>query len=65
MLCLLQWNPSEVCDARSQMVEALMNARQWAYAFNFCCSFTSERSFPSALTVLRILDFILVSIIGG
>ncbi|PNF40936.1 hypothetical protein B7P43_G08843 [Cryptotermes secundus] len=53
------WKPSEVCDARSQIMEALMNARQWSCAFHFCCSVTSERSFPSASTVLRILVFIL------
>lgn len=63
MPCLLQYKPFEVCAAKSVVMNFQMYLRQWSDAFDFCCSATSERNFPSASSVLRILDFILVSTI--
>ncbi|XP_021931674.1 uncharacterized protein LOC110835608 isoform X2 [Zootermopsis nevadensis] len=49
----------EVCDARCQTIEDLMNTKQWPSVFEYCYSNISERYFPSASAALRILDFIL------
>lgn len=63
MPCLLQYKRFEICDARCQTIEDLMNTKQWPSVFEYCYSNISERYFPSASAALRILDFILVSII--